>query len=99
MPVSNASFNLVPTPSADATSIGSAMSGKAPANMPPKLPISVSVRSLNVLRANSRILATARFALSIDTPASAYVIGLAILILYASTDVELSQQDRIEIDG
>ena len=79
MPVSNASFSFVPTPSADATSIGSAISGNAPENIPPKLPISVSVRSLKVLRANSRIFATARLALSIETPASAYEIDLAII--------------------
>src|SRR5207249_3364859 len=46
--------------------------------IPPKLPISVSVRSLKVLRAYSRIFATARLALSIETPASAYEIGLRI---------------------
>src|SRR5215204_3116504 len=78
MPVSNASFNFVPTPSADATRIGSAISGNAPENIPPKLPISVKVRSLKVLRAKFLIFSTARFALSIETPASEYEIELDI---------------------
>src|SRR5918993_1427466 len=74
IPVSKAILSFVPTPSADATRIGSPISGNAPENIPPKLPISVSVLSLNVLRANSRIFATARLALSIETPASEYEI-------------------------
>src|SRR5688500_6175700 len=97
MPVSNASFNFVPTPSGDATRIGSLRSGNAPANIPPKLPISVSVRSLNVLRANSRIFATARFALSIETPASAYEIDCDISSdLLSSRDPEFAGEQVVK---
>jgi hypothetical protein len=46
------------------------MSGKAASNIPPKLPISVKVRALNVFLASSLILAVAVFAASIETPAS-----------------------------
>jgi len=35
VPVAKAIFNLVPTPSADATRTGCDMLGKAPSNMPP----------------------------------------------------------------
>ena len=77
--IAHGAMGFIPK-SADATSIGSDIFGNAPANIPPKLPISVSVRSLNVERAYSRIFATARFALSIETPASAYEIELVILV-------------------
>jgi hypothetical protein len=68
--VANAALSFVPTPSADATSTGSARFGNAPSNMPPKLPISESVRWLNVVRASSLIRSVARVAASISTPAS-----------------------------
>jgi hypothetical protein len=45
-------FNFVPTPSAEATSVGWRIAGNAASNMPPKLPMSVSVRSLKVARAS-----------------------------------------------
>jgi len=64
----------VPTPSAEATRIGYAIFGNAPENIPPKLPISVKVRSLKVDLAKFLIFATAKFALSIETPASEYEI-------------------------
>src|SRR5205814_10534886 len=50
----------------------------APSNMPPKLPISDSVRALNVERASSLIFSVARLAASMLTPASAYVTALVI---------------------
>jgi hypothetical protein len=46
--------------------------------MPPKLPISESVRALKVARAISFIRSTAAFAAAIETPASLYVMGLVI---------------------
>jgi hypothetical protein len=73
-----ATFSFVPTPSAEATSTGSAMPGNAPSNIPPNVPISESVRALNVPRASRLIFSTAAFAASIDTPASEYVIDLPI---------------------
>jgi hypothetical protein len=50
------------------------MPGNAAENIPPKLPISVSVRSLKVALARALIFATARLALSMETPASLYEI-------------------------
>ena len=60
LPVAKAIFNLVPTPSADATKTGSRIFGKAPSNIPPKLPISERVRALKVVRASSLIFSVAR---------------------------------------
>ena len=71
-------FSFVPTPSAEATSTGDCMPGNAPSNIPPKLPISESVRALKVSRASFLIRSTAAFAASIETPASEYVIDLLI---------------------
>ena len=59
-----------PTPSAEATSTGCFKPGNAPSNIPPKLPISESVRSLKVRLASSLIRSVARVAASISTPAS-----------------------------
>jgi len=70
----------VPTPSAEATRIGSRISGNIPENIPPKLPISVKVCRLKVDLAKFFIWLSARLALSIETPASEYEIGLVILI-------------------
>ena len=74
------------------TSIGSAICGKAAENIPPKLPISVSVRSLNVERAYSRIFATARFALSIETPASAYEIAFCVIVRNSKRNYNASKR-------
>src|SRR5215468_6116098 len=81
--VMKAILSLVPTPSAEATRTGSLRFGKAPSNMPPKLPMSESVRWLKVVRASSLILSVALVAASISTPASLYVKGLdMICVLY-----------------
>ena len=67
-PVRNATFNFVPTPSAELTSTGL----RYPASwyIAPKLPISVSTPGVNVWRANFLMEETARSASSIFTPAS-----------------------------
>ena len=71
-------LSFVPTPSAEATSTGALMPGKAPSNIPPKVPISESVRALKVARASRLIRSTDALAASIETPASEYVIDLLI---------------------
>src|SRR5918998_995502 len=48
--VSKATLSFVPTPSAEATRTGARIEGNEPSNMPPKLPISESVRALKVAR-------------------------------------------------
>src|SRR5881394_2432739 len=70
--VRNATLSFVPTPSADATRTGCFKFGNAPSNIPPKLPISESVRALKVVRASCLIFSFAMLAASIETPASLY---------------------------
>ena len=64
----------------EATSTGAFIDGNAPSNIPPKLPISESVRALKVPRASRLISSTAAFARSMETPASEYVIGSVIAL-------------------
>jgi hypothetical protein len=71
MPNSNATFNFVPTPSADDTSTGSGYFARSSANKPPKPPISLSTCLLNVLRASILMRCLARSPDVISTPASA----------------------------
>src|SRR6185503_3875117 len=102
MPVANAILSLVPTPSADATRTGCARPGNAPSNMPPKLPISDSVRSLKVRRASSLIRSVARVAASMSTPASLYEIDCfigsfrhdSLLCLWWWTEVAIRNKPR-----
>src|SRR5208283_1422796 len=73
--ISNATFSLVPTPSTLETSTGSTYFVLSIANKPPKPPISLSTPRVKVLWARYLIRFLVRFARSISTPASAYVIG------------------------
>ena len=66
--IMNATFSLVPTPSALATSTGSAEPAACMWNKPPNDPISESTPGVNVPCAKPRIRLTTSCAASMSTP-------------------------------
>src|SRR5438270_112246 len=70
-----ASFSLVPTPSVDATKIGSLNPAAFRSNSPPNPPREASAPGRAVARAAGAMRSTSASPASISTPALLYVIG------------------------
>ncbi len=68
MPLSKATFSLVPTPSALATSTASGAPSEARLNRPPKLPISDSTPGVKVPLASDLMRRTTSLPASMSTP-------------------------------
>src|SRR4029077_10986202 len=76
--ISKATFSLVPTPSTLETSTGSAYFVLSTEKRPLKPPISLSTPRVKVLWARYLMRCLVRLARLMSTPASAYVIGVAL---------------------
>src|SRR5215467_306585 len=81
MSIMMATFSLVPTPSALETRIGSLNFFTSSANSAPKLPMPPSTPLVNVRVARWRMRLLASSATAIFTPASAYLMNCATLVL------------------